>query len=121
MNSSQAIDPGLLLDSIYNTALEFAILTFDLDGKITSWNIGAERITGHRGHEVLGADNAIIFTPEDQARDVARQEMMIARATGRAEDYRWHMRKDGSRFWVDGVLTLIRERGGQHIGYLKMF
>jgi diguanylate cyclase (GGDEF)-like protein/PAS domain S-box-containing protein len=109
-----------LLREIYNSTFDYAIFTIDLEGRVTTWNVGAERIIGFSAKEIIGQHHAIIFTPEDRARDEASQEIQIVQTTGRAEDYRWHMRKDGSRFWADGVLTSIRDDSGQHIGYLKI-
>lgn len=121
MPMENLIDPAILLNSIYTTTLDHAILTFDLEGKVTSWNVGAERITGFSAREMIGNNNVLIFTPEDVAKDEPLQEMAIARAKGRAEDYRWHMRKDGSRFWADGVLTPLMDASGKQLGYLKIF
>jgi diguanylate cyclase (GGDEF)-like protein/PAS domain S-box-containing protein len=119
MDSS--VDPASLLKEIYCSTFDYGIFTFDLDGKITTWNVGAERIIGFSSAEVIGQRNDIIFTVEDRARNEPQQEMRIAQTTGRAEDYRWHVRKDGSRFWADGVLTMLRDDAGQQTGYLKIF
>lgn len=115
------IDTASLLKEIYNSTYDYGIFTTDLDAVITTWNAGAERIIGFSAEEAIGQEANIIFTPEDKARNEVVQEMQIARAKGRAEDYRWHLRKDGSRFWADGVLTIIRDGHGQHAGYLKIF
>jgi diguanylate cyclase (GGDEF)-like protein/PAS domain S-box-containing protein len=114
------VDSSLLLKEIYNSTYDYCIFTFDMDGIITTWNIGAERITGYSGEEAIGHDNALLFTPEDRERHESRQEMRIAQTIGRAENYRWHLRKDGSRFWADGVLTPVRDSSGTQIGYLKI-
>jgi len=115
------IDATALLNEIYNSTFDYGIFTFDLEGKITTWNAGAERIIGFSADEIIGESNAVIFTPEDRMYNEAQQEMQLAKIKGRAEDYRWHLRKDGSRFWADGVLTAIRNATGQHTGYLKIF
>jgi diguanylate cyclase (GGDEF)-like protein/PAS domain S-box-containing protein len=121
MYTSTSIDTVALLKEIYDSTYDYGIFTFDLDGKITTWNIGAERIMGFQAQEMLGQNAAAIFTPEDRVRQEPLQEMEVAKTTGRAEDYRWHMRKDGSRFWADGVLTAIHDASGQQTGYLKIF
>jgi diguanylate cyclase (GGDEF)-like protein/PAS domain S-box-containing protein len=121
MYTSKSIDTVALLKEIYDSTYDYGIFTFDLGGKITTWNIGAERIMGFKADEMLGQNSAVIFTPEDRARQEPLQEMEIAKTTGRAEDYRWHLRQDGSRFWADGVLTAIHDAQGQHSGYLKIF
>jgi PAS domain S-box-containing protein len=104
----------LIMESI----TEYAIMTTDLEGHITSWNIGAEETFGFTEAEILGQHSAIIFTPEDRARGVPAQEMEQARRTGRAMDERWHLRKDGTRFFVSGVMTPLRD--GILVGYVKV-
>lgn len=121
MKNHSLIDPSLLIKSIYTTALDYGILTLDMDGKVTSWNVGAERITGFLANEVMDRKNALIFTPEDIARDEPLEEMRIAQIKGRSEDYRWHVRKDGSRFWAEGALTPLMDAENKHIGFLKIF
>ncbi|HYI40665.1 MAG TPA: PAS domain S-box protein [Allosphingosinicella sp.] len=103
---------------IVEGAEDFAIVTVDPHGDITSWNAGAERITGYSEAEALGRPGSIIFTPEDRAAGVPEQEMNQAQSDGRALDERWHLRKDGHRFWGSG-LTMCLE-GGEG-GFLKIF
>lgn len=114
------IDPATLLKHIYASATDFAIITTGLEGEVSSWNEGAERIFGFSQEEMVGGDLLRIFTPEDQAMGEDEREMATAVANGRASDYRWHMRKDGCRFWADGVMTLIRDDNNEVIGYLKI-
>ncbi len=103
------------------SALDFSIFTTDLDGRVTSWSSGAERLLGWSEAEMIGQDSCIIFTPEDAAADACQLEMRTARQAGRAEDERWHVRKDGSRFWASGLLMRLEDdQGGSHIGYLKI-
>jgi len=94
------------------TTRDFAIVTTDVAGLITSWNRGAQRIFGYAEEEMLQQPIATIFTPEDQAHGVPEQEMRLAAETGRAEDERWHLRKDGSRFYCSGVMTSLEESAG---------
>lgn len=104
----------LILESIN----EYAIFTQDEEGRIMDWNSGAEQVFGYTAEEVIGQPNAIVFTPEDRAQNVPAQEMQQARRTGRAVDERWHMRKDGSRFFASGVLTPLQSI--PHSGYVKV-
>lgn len=106
-DSYAAVDPAELLRQLYEAATDFAIITTDRDSRITSWNSGAANIFGYQGSEVLGASTALTFTPDEVASGQPFVEMRLATQTGRAPDYRWHVRKDGSRFWADGVLTPI--------------
>jgi PAS domain S-box-containing protein len=87
---------------------DYAIFIVDPDGRIVDWNVGAERIFGYRSEEIVGKDFSTIFTPEDAGRGVPEWELMQAMSEGRAEDERWHMRKDGSRFWASGILYGMR-------------
>jgi PAS domain S-box-containing protein len=92
----------------------------DHERRITSWNTGAQRIIGFHESEVLGESGDIIFTAEDHAAGEPEQEEQTARDTGRAADQRWHVRKDGSRFWADGVLSALRDPPGGLRGYGKV-
>lgn len=98
---------------------EYAMLTKDTEGFIETWNQGAERIFGYREEEVRGKTGDIIFTADDQDAGVFREEMGIAREEGEASDERWHVRKDGSRFWASGVLTSLWD-GDRLRGYAKV-
>lgn len=97
---------------------DFAILTLDVDGRLTSWNTGAERIFGHLEGEILGQPIDVLFTPEDRAAGVPEAEMRRARESGRAMDERWHLRKDGTRFYASGAMAPLRRGGLQ--GYAKI-
>ncbi|MDH6165475.1 PAS domain S-box-containing protein [Variovorax boronicumulans] len=94
------------------TTRDFAIITTDPAGLITTWNRGAERIFGYTEEEMLQHPIASIFTPEDQAHGVPEEEMRRAVETGRAEDDRWHLRKNGSRFFCSGVMTALDASAG---------
>lgn len=104
---------------VVENADDFAIFTTDLQGIATSWSDGAERLFGWSEEEVLGRAASLIFTPEDLAEDAHVQEMATARREGRAEDERWHLRKNGSRFFASGLLMRFEE-DGEHLGYLKI-
>ncbi|WP_293676433.1 HWE histidine kinase domain-containing protein [uncultured Phenylobacterium sp.] len=96
---------------ILEHAREYAILTLDLAGTITSWSAGAERITGYTSDEAVGMDFAVIFTAADRSAGQPRFELEQAWREGRAEDSRWHLRKDGERFWANGVTMSLRDAG----------
>jgi len=107
---------------VAESANDFAIVTQDEAGRTTSWNKGAEKLFGYTEQEMLGQGLDRLFTPEDVARGAPADELRRAREDGRAEDERWHMRKDGSRFFCSGVTTPLRgEDGrGQLYGYAKI-
>lgn len=103
-----------------NSTRDFAFITLDLNGTITGWNKGAEQLLGYSASEIIGQSGHLFFTPEDQANQEPEKEMAGARATSRSEDERWHCRKDGTKFWGSGVMTLLRDHGGAIRGYAKV-
>lgn len=103
---------------IVEGAEDFAIVSLDSTGTITGWNSGAERLLGYAEGEALGASGAIFFTPEDRAALAPQQEMERAASDGRAVNERWHVHKDGSRFWGSGLTMPL---AGGDSGYVKIF
>ncbi len=98
---------------------DFAIVTWDTAGRITTWNPGAERLFGYTEAEAIGEAVEMIYTPEDRAAGVPDDETRRARETGRAEEERWHQRKDGTRFYCSGVVTPLVDEAGVR-GYGKI-
>ena len=105
---------------IVESAIDFAIFTLSLNGHITSWNIGAERILGYSEEEILGQHVSIIFTAEDNAKGRAEFEMHGALFEGRENDDRWHVKKGGIRFWANGLMMPLKDEAGEIKGYLKI-
>ena len=89
-----------LLRLVIESATDFAVIAIDGQGLVTVWNVGAERLLGYREQEMLGCKLEVIFTPEDRREGRLATEMRLALRDGRAEDNRWHLRRDGSRFWA---------------------
>jgi len=114
------IDPELVLEQIYYCTLDFSLITFDVDGRVTSANRGAEAIFGYSADELLHRSAAMLYTPEDRAAGYPDRELSAARESGRTADVRWHLRKDGGLFWADGVMTPMYDAGGALVGYLKL-
>jgi PAS domain S-box-containing protein len=106
---------------ILDNARDFAFIVTDPDGQITEWEGGAESITGWLADEVIGKSFSIIFTTEDKAMAMPETELARAKANGRAEDKRWHVRKDGARFFADGVLMRLDDDAGLFHGFAKIF
>jgi PAS domain S-box-containing protein len=106
----------LLVDKV----TDYGILILDPRGFITSWNIGAERLKGYTREEILGKHFSIFYTPPDLAIDKPAQELKIASATGRYEEEGWRVRKDGSRFWANVLITCIRDEKNRLIGFGKI-
>jgi PAS domain S-box-containing protein len=99
---------------------DFAIFLLDKDGKIATWNSGAERITGYKEAEAVGQPFALLFRPQDIVNREPDKELSIAVEKGRSEDERWHVRKEGSQFWAMGVVTPLWDDSGRLRGYAKI-
>src|SRR5688572_19073741 len=92
----------------------------DAEGRFTTWNAGAQRLFGYAEEEILGTSGFRIFTPEDIRKGEAANELETARQSGQASDERWHVRRDGSRFWGSGILTSMRDEAGNLRGFVKI-
>jgi PAS domain S-box-containing protein len=99
---------------------DYAIFLVDHDGRVVSWNTGAERLLGWTEEDILGQSSFVVFVPEDIAKGDHLRELEKAAAEGRAENERWHQRQDGSRFWGSGIMTGIRDDAGALIGFGKI-
>jgi len=99
---------------------DYAIFALDSQGLVTSWNPGAERIFGYSSEEMAGRSAEVLWTIPDRLAGAYDNELMKAAATGRAEDERWHLRKDGSQFYASGVVTPIFDRSGVVVGFTKI-
>ncbi|HYD85105.1 MAG TPA: ATP-binding protein, partial [Opitutus sp.] len=105
---------------IVENAREYAIFSTDLERRVTSWNVGAERLLGYTETEIVGQSADIIFTPEDRAKNAPEREAGTALRDGRAANERWHLRKNGTRFWGSGVVMAMQNRNGSILGLLKI-
>ncbi|QIJ73973.1 PAS domain S-box protein [Methylobacterium sp. NI91] len=110
----------LLHERILDSATDYAIVATDSDGRVTRWNTGAERILGWTEAEMLGQAIDAFFTPEDRSEGRPEVEMRLARENGSAPNERWHIRRDGTRFWASGEMMPLTAEGGALIGYLKI-
>ena len=99
---------------------DVAIFTVDPQGRVASWNPGAEQLFGYAEPEILGRGIAVIFTPEDRDAGVPERELATAAARGAASDERWHLRKDGSRFFASGVMSPIYDEDDRLCGFTKV-
>lgn len=111
-------------EQLFRTLVEhtpdYALILFDQNNRVIRWNLGAERVFGYTESEILGADGALFFTSEDRASGAVEAELAGARQNGVSEDERWHVRKDGSRFWSNGVTRPARDAAGELKGYVKI-
>src|SRR5215203_6245720 len=107
-------------ERLVEAAKDYAIFMTDADGRVSTWNEGAQRLFGFAQAEMVGEDTSILFTTEDRESGAPKRELEKARSEGRAEDERWHMRKDGSRFWASGFLRPVRDVEDNLIGFSKV-
>ena len=105
---------------VLRSAVDYAIITMDSQGHIIGWNPGAQTITGYSEAEVLGRSGDLVFTAED--RSVGRFMLELCRALehGRATNERWHVRRDGTRFWASGLMMPLLDASGQPDGFLNI-
>ncbi len=108
-----------LLDLFLRSTEDYAIILFDPDGRVQRWSRGAEKLFGFTAQDLEGTLAHEIFVPPDRQAGVPEVELQVAREQGRAEDERWHLRKDGTRFWASGVMISLRE-DGRIVGYAKV-
>lgn len=99
---------------------DYAIFMLDPEGRITSWNAGAERIKQYKAAEIIGQHFSIFYTEEDRAAEKPERSLEKAAQLGRHEQEGWRVRKDGSRFWANVTLTAIRDRDAHLIGFAKI-
>jgi PAS domain S-box-containing protein len=100
--------------------LDYALFLLDADGIVVSWNAGAERITGYRANEIIGRHFSFFYPPDRFAAGWPAHELRRARDTGRFEDEGWRVRKDGSMFWANTVITALHDDQGRLRGFAKV-
>ena len=106
----------LLIESVK----DYGLITLDPEGLVTSWNPGAERIKGYRADEIIGKNFSVFYTPEDIAAGKPASELKGAAAEDRFEDEAWRVRKGGSRFWANVIITAMRTPDGTLRGFAKI-
>lgn len=105
---------------LVESATDYAIFMMDTSGCVASWNLGAERLKGYRAEEITGHPLSIFYTPEDVAAGRPGEALRTAEAAGRFESEGWLVRKDGTRFWANAVITRINDNKGNLIGFAKV-
>jgi PAS domain S-box-containing protein len=99
---------------------EYAIFQLDSSGNVVSWNAGAQRLKGYSSTEIIGQHFSIFYPEEEQLRDRPREILARAVRQGRTNDEGWRIRKDGSRFWANVVITALRDSNGNLLGFAKL-
>lgn len=113
-------DDGTWVHEALSRTRDFAVIRLDLDGSIVGWHGASRTMLGHAEKDVLGQSFALLFTPEDQDRGIPRLELDVALNSSRSEDDRWHVRKNGSRFWANGLLNTLHDANGAPRGFVKV-
>ena len=106
----------LFLESVQ----DYAIYMLDPQGNVSTWNKGASRIKGYKAGEIIGKNFALFYPEEDVRSGKPQMELEIAAREGRFEDEGWRIRKDGSKFWANVIITAVRDESNQLIGYGKV-
>lgn len=123
-SAHEAMDSVLLENKLCSLLIarvrDYAIFMLNPHGKVMTWNEGARLIKGYTRDEIVGQSMATFYTPEDRQRDRPAQLLREATEHGRVEDEGWRVRKDGTRFWADVVITAIRDDHGTLIGFAKI-
>mgnify|MGYP003638464162 FL=1 len=106
----------LLVDAI----TDYAIYMLDPDGRVSSWNPGAQRFKGYQAAEIIGEHFSRFYTDEDRATGLPARALRLAQTEGRFENEGWRVRKDGSRFWAHVIIDPIRSPSGGILGFAKV-
>ena len=114
--AKSAISAELLVESVR----DYAIFALDVDGRVVSWNIGAERTKGYTSREIVGKHISIFYPPEAIAAGKPGKLLQLAVRHGRVEDEGWRVRKDGSLFWADVVIIALKDDAGKLVGFAKV-
>ena len=124
MSSASAAEPGAIGDEMFRLLVEnirdYAIFMLDPHGIVTSWNAGAQRIKGYAKEEIIGRHFSVFYPPEAVARHWPQHELMVAREQGRFEDEGWRLRKDGTAFWANVVITPVFDSEHRLRGFAKI-
>src|SRR5579871_5540244 len=116
--------PRLYSDSSFrllvNQITDYAIFLLTPTGEVATWNPGAERIKGFAPSDIIGKHFRTFYSREEQLAQKPEYELRVAAATGRFEDEGWRIRKDGSRFWANVIITAIHDANGELLGFGKV-
>ena len=105
---------------LVNTIRDYAIYMLDRDGRVSSWNAGAQRFKGYLADEIIGQHFSVFYTPEDKAAGIPAIALETAARTGVFETEGWRIRNDGTRFWAHVIIDPIRSENGELLGYAKV-
>ena len=114
------LDDAQRLQLLVQSVTDYAIYLLSIDGRVLSWNSGAERLKGYHAEEIIGRHFSDFYTPEDRELGIPQKGLEIAARTGRFEIEGWRVRKDGTRFWALVVIDAVRNEAGELLGFAKV-
>jgi len=109
-----------LFHHLVDAVTDYAIFVLDVTGRVATWNVGAQKIKGYQASEVIGRHFSIFYTEQDRRAGKPQKVLEIVRRDGRFEEENWRVRKNGSHFWANVVLTALRDDSEQVIGFAKV-
>src|SRR3954454_24422546 len=118
-NNESLVDPSIFHLVVQQTK-DYAVFVLDTEGRILTWNLGAERIKGYAPEEIIGRHFSTFYTRDAVDSGWPAHELKVAGAEGRFEDEGWRVRKDGTRFWANVVITALRDDAGALRGFAKV-
>jgi PAS domain S-box-containing protein len=118
--ASGVVAPRNLYQLLIETVRDYAIFVLDPSGRVATWNTGAERLKGYKPSDIIGQHFSKFYPPEDIESRKPERELEIAIREGRVEDEGWRLRKDGTRFWANVIITALRDETGSLVGFAKV-
>ena len=116
----RADEPAELYRLLVASVRDYAIFALDARGHVLTWNAGAAHLKGYQAHEIIGRHFSTFYPPEDIAAGKPEMELVVAARDGRFEDEGWRLRRDGSRFWANVIVTALRDETGAVVGFAKV-
>src|SRR5947199_218976 len=115
-----AVEDEVVYRQMIDSITEYAVIRLDQEGRIRTWHPGAERLTGYSAEEILGHPVSRFYTDDDARGGQTDREMSTAARVGRYETEGWRVRKDGTKFWSNVVISPIRDETGELVGFVKV-
>ena len=118
--AADSLIPANIYQLMVEQTKDYAMFFLDTEGRIMTWNLGAQRIKGYAPGEIIGRHFSTFYTREALDSGWPQHELKVAAAEGRFEDESWRVKKDGSRFWANVVITALRDEAGKLLGFSKI-